>query len=69
MQQVLPDEATPTFVTRARSYPILDGAASWIRATFPGFVQEAKDAIEAPVPEEQRRIRDLGREADEPAPN
>lgn len=56
MQQVLPDEATPTFVTRAQSYRVLDIAATWIRENVPGFVERARDTIVSPVPEESRNI-------------
>ncbi len=49
MQQVLPDDATPRFVAESASYGILSGAAEWIRDHVPGFVERARDTIEAPV--------------------
>lgn len=49
MQQVLPEEATPTFVSRAWSYQFLDAAASLIREIVPGFVDRATDTVTAPV--------------------
>lgn len=49
MQQVLPEDATPTFVTRAWSYQFLDSAAGWIREIVPGFVDRAADTVTAPV--------------------
>ncbi len=48
MQQVLPDDATPSFISRAQSYQFLDVAASWIRDTVPGFVERARDTIAVP---------------------
>lgn len=45
MQQVLPEDATPTFVTRAWCYEILDGTASWIREFVPGFVDRAAETV------------------------
>jgi len=49
MQQVLPDNATPQDIAKARSYPYLSGAASWIRSTVPGFVKSATEAIKEPA--------------------
>jgi membrane protein required for colicin V production len=49
MQQVLPEDATPTFVSRAWCYDFLDGAASWIRSIVPGFVDRAADTVTSPV--------------------
>lgn len=45
MQEVLPDNATPTFVSKARSYEYLNIAASWIRDYVPGFVARASTVI------------------------
>mgnify|MGYP000427512422 FL=1 len=49
VQQVLPEESVPEQMTDAFSYPYLDGAASWIRNTIPGFVEKAGEAIAEPV--------------------
>jgi membrane protein required for colicin V production len=50
MQQVLPDNATPTFVSKARSYEYLNIAASWIRDYVPGIVERAGAVLpETPV--------------------
>jgi len=49
MQQVLPAEATPRFVAESRFFPYADAAASWIRDHVPGFVDRARETIEAPV--------------------
>lgn len=49
MQQVLPDNATPTFVSKARSYEYLNIAASWIRDYVPGFVERASATIQEPA--------------------
>jgi len=49
MQQVLPEEATPSFVADSRFFPYADAAAGWIRETFPGFVDQASETINAPV--------------------
>lgn len=49
MQQVLPDNATPSFVAKAQSYKYLNGAASWIRGNIPGFVARASETIKEPV--------------------
>lgn len=51
MQQVLPDNATPADIAKARVYPYLSGAAGWIRSTVPGFVKSATEAIKEPVPD------------------
>jgi membrane protein required for colicin V production len=48
MQQVLPDNATPSFVAKAQSYKYLNGAASWIRDNIPGFVARASETIKEP---------------------
>ena len=45
MQQVIPDNATPQDIAKARSYPYLSGAASWIRSAVPGFVKSATEAV------------------------
>ena len=45
MQQVLPDDAMPSFISRSQSYRLLDVAASWIRDIVPGFVEKARDTI------------------------
>lgn len=44
MHQVLPEADTPTFVSKARSYPYLNDAASWIQERVPGFVEGAAEA-------------------------
>lgn len=49
MQEVLPDTATPTFISKARSYEYLNIAASWIRDYVPGFVERASATIQEPV--------------------
>lgn len=49
VQQVLPEESVPEQMTDAFSYQYLDGAASWIRNTIPGFVEKAGEAIADPV--------------------
>lgn len=49
MQQVLPENATPGDIAKARSYPYLSGAAGWIRSTVPGFVKSATEAIKDPA--------------------
>lgn len=50
MQQVLPEDATPAFIANSRFFPYADAAADWIRETLPGFVERARETIEAPVP-------------------
>jgi membrane protein required for colicin V production len=49
MEQVLPDEATPSFVSSAKSYPYLHNTAEWVRQNVPGFVARAKTVIEEPA--------------------
>lgn len=49
MQQVLPEDATPAFIANSRFFPYADAAADWIRETLPGFVERARETIEAPV--------------------
>jgi membrane protein required for colicin V production len=49
MQQALPEEATPSFVADSRFFTYGDAAAGWIRETFPGFVDRARETITAPV--------------------
>jgi membrane protein required for colicin V production len=52
MKQVLPEDATPTFVSRSRSYPVLEGIATWVEARFPALVEKAHDVIVAPISED-----------------
>lgn len=54
MKQVLPEDATPTFVSRSRSYPVLEGIATWVESHFPGFVEKARDTVVAPTDENQK---------------
>lgn len=47
LQQVLPDDAIPSMISRSFSYDILGDAAETIRNSIPGFVERASSAINA----------------------
>jgi membrane protein required for colicin V production len=49
LQQVLPDDAIAPGITESALYPHLNIVAEWIRDNVPGFVDRAREAIEAPV--------------------
>lgn len=44
MHQVLPESDTPAFVSKARVYPYLNDAASWVQKQVPGLVEGAAQA-------------------------
>jgi membrane protein required for colicin V production len=54
LQQVLPDDAIAPGITGSALYSHLDVVASWIRDNVPGFVDRAREAIQAPVPDRTR---------------
>ncbi len=46
MHMVIPKDNTPAFIANSKLYPYADSAASWFSDSFPGFVEQAKEAAE-----------------------
>lgn len=45
MHMVIPQDSSPPFIAKSKTYPAANGAASWLMDNIPGFMQRAQDAI------------------------
>jgi membrane protein required for colicin V production len=66
MHQVLPDGDTPTDIAKAKSYPYLNSAASWVQKRIPNLVE---GVAEAATPKPEADTQDAGKDDKTKKPN